>query len=98
MIVRIVKMTFDPQKVNDFLSLFNASKKLIRNFNGCSHLSLLQDKNNASVFFTYSHWEDENQLNAYRDSALFADVWAKTKVLFNDRPEAWSLILHTPVE
>ena len=29
-------------------------------------------------------------LNNYRNSELFKDVWSKTKILFNKKPEAWS--------
>ncbi len=43
------------------------------------------------VLFTYSHWESEAALETYRHSELFAEVWAATKVLFNAKPEAWSV-------
>ena len=92
MIIRIVKMTFVPEKVDDFLEIFNASKLLIRNFEGCSHLELLNDINQPNIFFTYSYWQEEISLNNYRESELFAGVWAKTKILFNAKPEAWSVI------
>ncbi len=91
MIIRIVKMTFVPEKVNDFLIIFNESKELIRNFEGCSHLELLNDINSPNVFFTYSYWRSENDLNNYRDSDLFGGVWKKTKVLFEAKTEAWSV-------
>ncbi len=41
--------------------------------------------------FTYSYWESEAHLNTYRHSDLFRETWAKTKVLFADKPEAWSI-------
>jgi quinol monooxygenase YgiN len=91
MLVRIVKMSFDPTKINTFLKNFNENKHYIRNFEGCRLLELYQDKNEASVFFTYSYWETENHLENYRNSELFKTVWAKTKTLFNNKPEAWSL-------
>lgn len=91
MIIRIVKMTFMPEKVNDFLEIFHASKHLIRNFEGCSHLELLNDINSPNIFFTYSYWQSENALNNYRDSELFGTVWKKTKVLFAAKTEAWSV-------
>lgn len=91
MIIRIVKMTFKPDKVADFLSVFNASKELIRNFEGCTHLQLMKDSNHDNIFFTYSHWQTEAHLNQYRQSALFLNTWAKTKILFDAKPEAWSL-------
>jgi len=97
MIIRIVKMSFAPEKVNEFLLLFNASKQQIRNFQGCSHLELLNDAGQPNIFFTYSHWENESRLDEYRNSQLFAGVWASTKILFNDKPQAWSLVQHTLV-
>ncbi|MES2284460.1 MAG: antibiotic biosynthesis monooxygenase family protein [Bacteroidota bacterium] len=91
MIIRIVKMTFDPDKVADFLKIFDASKQYIRNMEGCSHLELLNDINSPTIFITYSHWQTENDLNNYRNSELFEGVWGKTKILFAAKAEAWSV-------
>ena len=90
MIKRIVKMTFQPDKVKAFQTIFEESKSKIRNFEGCHHLELLRCVKPANIFFTYSFWEDEDHLNKYRHSDLFQKTWAKTKVLFADKPEAWS--------
>jgi len=91
MIVRIVQMTFREEAVASFLQLFNERKELIRNFNGCTHLELLRDAHDPTVFFTYSKWDTETSLNHYRFSALFKDTWAQTKILFAAKPQAWSL-------
>jgi quinol monooxygenase YgiN len=90
-LIRIVRLTFIPEKVNTFLEIFNNSKEKIRNFENCLHLELLQDIQNPAIFTTYSHWKDENALNIYRDSELFKTTWAKTKILFADKPIAVSL-------
>jgi autoinducer 2-degrading protein len=87
MIVRIVKMTFRPETVLVFETLFEKHHQQIRNFPGCLHLQLLRDGN---VFFTYSHWENAYQLEAYRQSDLFKEVWPATKALFDQPAEAWS--------
>ena len=47
--------------------------------------------NNPEIFFTYSYWNDEQDLENYRKSELFKTVWAKTKMFFNDKPLAWSV-------
>ena len=91
MIKRIVKMSFQPDKVEDFKAIFKTNWKLIAGFEGCSHVELLQDKLHSNIFFTYSIWENEDFLNAYRDSELFESVWSKTKILFNEKPQAWSV-------
>lgn len=91
MIVRIVQMTFEPSSVGDFLALFEERKQLIRHFEGCKHLELWQDAHASNIFFTYSMWDSEEQLNHYRFSELFKDTWARTKALFADKPQAWSV-------
>jgi quinol monooxygenase YgiN len=91
MIKRIVKMSFDPSKIEDFKTIFRANWQQIKNFEGCTHVELLQDKANPEIFFTFSLWQSEEHLNNYRHSKLFEAVWGATKQLFNDRPQAWSL-------
>ena len=88
---RIVRMNFKPEKNKDFLTIFNANKMQIRTFPGCLHLELWNDKSEPNIFFTYSFWKNEAALEAYRNSELFKNTWAKTKVLFNEKPQAWSV-------
>lgn len=91
MIKRIVRMSFEPSKVEDFKQIFNQNWKSIKGFEGCSHVELLQDINQPTIFFTYSEWLSEEHLNKYRNSELFDRVWTSTKKLFNDKPQAWSV-------
>ena len=92
MILRIVRMEFRPEALAEFHVIFDQSKQAILCFDGCLHLELHQDPQNPQVRYTYSHWESEIALNAYRDSTLFASVWPKTKALFAARPQAFSLV------
>ena len=94
MIVRIVRMTFQPVKTEEFLEIFRSSKEKIRAFEGCRHVELLQDVHQPNVYSTYSLWDSEEHLNSYRDSALFGQVWPATRALFAEKPQAWS---HVPV-
>lgn len=91
MLVRIVKMSFNAEKIAEFLSNFEANKMKIRHFEGCNNLELYRDQNENNIFFTYSYWDSEDDLNNYRHSDLFKSVWTKTKPLFNAKPEAWSV-------
>ena len=84
-------MKFAPDKVNIFLENFNLNKQKIRNSDGCRLLELYRDKNDDSVFFTYSYWETEAHLEVYRNSTLFKKVWSETKIHFSDKPKAWSV-------
>ena len=91
MLIRIVKMTFKPENISSFERIFKTSSHRIRSFQGCSHVELLQDMENPAVFFTYSHWETPDDLQAYRESDFFKEVWGRTREFFAERPMAWSL-------
>jgi len=84
-------MSFEKTTIDTFLQNFNNNKEKIRNSKGCRLLELYRDKHTPTIFFTYSYWESEEDLENYRNSELFKTVWAKTKILFNKKPEAWSV-------
>jgi quinol monooxygenase YgiN len=84
-------MTFRPEEVENFQALFNERKERIRHFEGCTHLELWQDAHNPNIFFTYSNWQSETYLDHYRFSDFFKDTWGKTKALFAEKPNAWSV-------
>lgn len=91
MFIRIVKMGFHEQHIPAFLENFELMKEKIRNSPGNRFLELYQDRQEKGVFFTYSYWDSEEDLENYRQSELFYDVWNFTKRLFNQKPEAWSV-------
>jgi len=90
MLIRVVRMTFKPEAVEDFLTNFDENKHSIRNFPGCHHLELWRDENDKNIFLTHSHWESEEKLNQYRDSELLKTVWTFAKTLFSEKPLAFS--------
>ena len=93
MIIRIVKMTFNPEKVAEFLDFFEGYKLQIRNFEGCVYLQVLQDQQSPNIVFSYSHWNQASDLENYRNSTLFKAIWPRTKELFIEKAEAWSTSL-----
>lgn len=94
MIKRFVKLTFHPEDTQTFLDdVFEPSKKLIRAFPGCLHMELLRHTEQSNVLFTFSIWDSEAALENYRQSDLFRNTWAKTKALFAEKAEAWSMVV-----
>lgn len=91
MLIRIVKLSFHEENIPAFLENFEKMKTHIRNSPGNRLLELYQDKEHKGVFFTYSYWDSETDLENYRKSALFDEIWTFTKKLFNDKPQAWSV-------
>lgn len=91
MITRIVKMTFRPGTEADFQQVFRDSQPVIKTFAGCIEVNAFNDVANPLVYFTISKWESEDALNNYRNSEFFMQTWTKTKALFADKAQAWSL-------
>lgn len=91
MIVRVVRMTFREEAVEEFKHIFQLVKKRILGHQGCTHLELFEDAREPNIFSTISHWNTEEDLNAYRKSELFISTWGTTKSLFKDKPIAFSL-------
>ena len=91
MFIRIVKLTLKKENIASLEQIFEETKNFIRNFEGCLFLELYQDRKHPNIFFTYSKWEKEENLDDYRKSEFFRNVWGKTKLLFEEKPEAWSV-------
>jgi heme oxygenase (mycobilin-producing) len=98
MINRIVRLSFMPDKVEEFLRIFEQSKSLIASFKGCEGLTLLQDAAQLNVFYTYSLWQSGSHLEDYRHSELFKTTWKATRALFNDKPMAFSTTVNQKVK
>ena len=90
MIVRIVKMTFKPEFISKFIECEKGKHDTIKNFEGCTHLDVLNDKKNLQIFFTYSYWNSETELNNYRNSDFFRNMWGNVKKMFAEKPQAWT--------
>lgn len=90
MIVRWVHMHFRAEEVESFKQIFDQSKSAIRQSPGCHSLRLLQDPIDPCSIQTLSIWEKDEDLERYRHSRLFEETWAKTKVLFDQKPRAYS--------
>jgi len=91
MITRIVKLHFQEDRIQDFLDFFETVKYKVSSFPNCHGMKLLQDVHQPHIVFTYSLWESEDDLNIYRDSELFGNVWPTIKPWFAMKAEAWSV-------
>lgn len=88
--IRIVRLHFREEHIDDFKNLFEERKEKIRHFPGCNYLELWQDEHDKAVFYTYSHWNEPNHLDDYRISELFEDTWSTVKKWFAQKPMAFS--------
>lgn len=91
MIIRIVRMYFKPEEINNFLEIFNQVEPKISSFKGCIKVKLLSDFENPNCLLTYSEWNSNEDLQLYRSSELFKNTWSITKILFAKPPQAFSM-------
>jgi heme-degrading monooxygenase HmoA len=91
-------MSFVPALENEFIEVFNKYKDQIVHFPGCRSLKLLKENGNECVYFTFSVWANESNLEAYRKSELFKEVWSQTRSRFADKPMAWSTVIADDVK
>ena len=91
MITRIVKLEFEQDKIDNFLQFFDTIKHQVNTFPGCYGMKLYQDIDRPTIVMTYSHWENQKALDAYRKSETFGTIWPKIKPWFADKPQAWSV-------
>lgn len=90
MIIRIVKLKFQKDKVADFLNLFDNVVTKVNAYPGCQQMHMVRDLNDETLFFTYSVWENTTALENYRNSPLFQTIWPQIKPWFSEKAEAWS--------
>lgn len=90
MLHRIVKLTFREEHCEEFESLFETIKERIAGQEGCQGVKLLKDYEQKGVYFTFSHWDNQQALDQYRSTDLFGEVWPKVKAWMSDKPQAWS--------
>lgn len=91
MIRRIVRLEFDPVRVAEFITFFKANRQTIASFPGCISLDIYKDAGLPNVYYTFSLWESEAALEAYRHSDTFNLLWSYAKERFSGKPVAYSL-------
>lgn len=91
MLIRIVKLTFEEDKIEQFLQFFESVKEQVNTFPGCLGMKLLREIEDPCTVMTYSHWESPADLENYRTSETFGKIWPTIKPWFAAKPEAWSV-------
>jgi quinol monooxygenase YgiN len=90
-ITRIVKLTFKPEHISDFETFYATIRDKVAAQPGCNGVTFLKEQENTGVFFTYSKWNSVNDLNNYRNTPVFGQIWPTIKVWFSAKAEAWTL-------
>ena len=94
MITRIVQLEFKEETIDQFLDFFEGVKDVVNNFEGCRGMKLYRDVDRPYIVMTYSHWENAEALERYRNSDAFGEIWPNIKPWFVGKPLAWSVDAH----
>lgn len=91
-LVRIVRLSFKEEHLDDFLQFYSRVQSQIAAFEGCLEVQAFRDNEQPNVIYTISRWADAACLENYRQSDLFRDIWARVSPWFDEKPQAFSLI------
>lgn len=87
-ILRVVRMTLVPSEVENFKSHFSCIQSEIVAMPGCRSVHLCVDKDAPHRLTTFSIWDSEMDLNNYRKSEWFGQIWPQTKAKLERPAEA----------
>lgn len=90
MIIRIVELKINTENLDKASDLLAEASSKVRGMKGCSHLHILSDIRKTNHITTYSYWDTEADLDAYRHSEVFKSFWGEIKPLFALPARAWS--------
>ena len=90
MIVRLVRLKFKPEHIEEFLAFYEQSRETIRHQQGCLTLSMLRETNDEAAFCTWSTWRSGRDLQQYRRSEFFRDFWPRVRAMLREPAEAVS--------
>lgn len=90
MIVRLVALKIQLDKVEEFKQFFGTIYDGIRAAQGCLSLRVVADLEGLGEFFTVSEWESAAALEAYKNTAFFRETWPRVKTFLRDKPWAQS--------
>ncbi len=94
MITRIVILPVRASEEQDFIKLLTRSFGEVRNSTGCTALTFLRENSpekNMINYVTYSKWNNESDLENYRQSFFFKNVWPAVKQFLGAKPSAYTL-------
>jgi len=91
MILRVVKMELIETKIGLFERFMSNLKDEKLRQEGCLHHDIFCDKDNNSIYFSYTIWNNEKSLKKYKKSELFKVVSQTIRSFCVKEPLAWTV-------
>ncbi len=91
MILRVVKMKVDLRKIDAFkLFMDNLHDEKLR-LAGCLHFDYFNERQNPSIYYSYTIWEHEKYLKQYKKTEFSKEVLQTLRDLCVEEPQAWTI-------
>lgn len=88
MVVRFVSLRATPERQAELAEVVTTSAPVVRAVPGCRGLTILQDINDPLHYLTWSLWDSAADLEAYRRSAVYGQVWPRIRACLAERAHA----------
>ncbi|MDP6350350.1 MAG: antibiotic biosynthesis monooxygenase [Chloroflexota bacterium] len=89
MILRLVGLPVEPGQVAEMERAFAMARPRIAALPGCQQVSLLRTgEGEEPDFLTLSVWDGRDDLEEYRRSDLFREIWPAIRATLRDKPWA----------
>ncbi|OFX61669.1 MAG: hypothetical protein A2046_04560 [Bacteroidetes bacterium GWA2_30_7] len=91
MIVRIVKMQVNESNKVLFKQTLKDYQPLLKKQKGCMQIDMLNDKKIKDIYYSYTIWDNEENLKKYKNSDFYKELSSKVLPLCEKEPQAWTV-------
>ncbi len=84
-------MTLKEAHVDSFKKRIPIISIEVRRVSGCMHNDIFRDKNKDNVFYSYTIWNSEEDIEKYLNSQYYKEIWNDLWDYFKIEPQAWKI-------
>lgn len=74
-----------------FRDTFTNYQSQIKDFKGCMQHDIFCDKEKEEIYYSYTIWDSEKNLNKYRKSTLLKEINTNIIQYCSKDPQAWTI-------
>lgn len=84
-------MTVKEQYIDSFRKRVPVISNEVRRVSGCMHNDIFRDRNNDNIFYSYTIWSSEEDIERYLKSMYYKEIWGDIWDYFKKEPMAWKI-------
>ena len=91
MIIRVVKIPIKDASINSFIKRIPIISNEVRRVSGCIHNDIFRDKMKENIFYSYTIWNSDEDIEKYLGSQYYKDIWGDLWDYFEGTPKSWKI-------